>query len=308
MIGFSILFIMMSFLRHISSKRLELLNFVSIIQLVTALNFANISSSLHEKMFKVLIDVKSFFNFRFGNIQNKMTADLESLKSMSPIETKDGNSNESTINDLTKEYFNLAAQWEAEKNRIESKMGEFFNTKGINSLFLFISLYCVVDMFFIAYEAYKTNDISYQYWFGGYTMFSTLISIMYFCLIMFDKTKNISKGTLYVIVTGLTSVLLILSYFSYALNSFIAGRFSLMEKDVFLCLTDTLAVVLPFLGFVLCLIFIICIWLQITEMTSTSIMNLREQHIRLHKRKLVLDQTYESFKPSEQMQFGYDKC
>lgn len=92
-------------------------------------------------MFNVLVDVKTFFNFRFGDLQNKMTADLESLKSMSPIETKDGKSNKPTIDELTNEYLNLASKWEAEKNRIESKMGDFFSTKGINSLFLFISLY-----------------------------------------------------------------------------------------------------------------------------------------------------------------------
>ena len=94
----------MLILAFISNKRLELLNFVSVIQLVTALNFANISSSLHEKMFKVLVDVKTFFNIRFGELQNKMTADLESLKSMSPIEAKDGKSNKSTIDELTNEY------------------------------------------------------------------------------------------------------------------------------------------------------------------------------------------------------------
>ena len=90
-------------------------------------------------MFNVLVDVKTFFNFRFGDLQNKMTADLESLKSMSPIETNDGKSNKSTIDELTNEYLNLASKWEAEKNRIESKMGDFFSTKGINSLFLFIT-------------------------------------------------------------------------------------------------------------------------------------------------------------------------
>ena len=73
-------------------------------------------------MFKVLVDVKTFFNIRFGELQNKMTADLESLKSMSPIETKDGKSNKSTIDELTNEYLNLSSRWEAEKNRIESKM------------------------------------------------------------------------------------------------------------------------------------------------------------------------------------------
>lgn len=72
-------------------------------------------------MFNVLVDVKTFFNFRFGDLQNKMTADLESLKSMSPIETNDGKSNKSTIDELTNEYLNLASKWEAEKNRIESK-------------------------------------------------------------------------------------------------------------------------------------------------------------------------------------------
>lgn len=72
-------------------------------------------------MFNVLVDVKTFFNFRFGDLQNKMTADLESLKSMSPIETKDGKSNKPTIDELTNEYLNLASKWEAEKIELNQK-------------------------------------------------------------------------------------------------------------------------------------------------------------------------------------------
>lgn len=294
----------MLILAFISNKRLELLNFVSVIQLVTALNFANISSSLHEKMFKVLVDVKTFFNIRFGELQNKMTADLESLKSMSPIETKDGKSNKSTIDELTNEYLNLSSRWEAEKNRIESKMGDFFSTKGINSLFLFISLYCVIDMFFIACNFNKSNELSQEYWFACCTMLSTIGSIVYFCLILFGKTKNVTKGKLYVIVTGIMFVLLILSIFAYSLNSIISSCFTLMREDTFLCLSDTLAVILPFWGFILCLVFITCIWMQINVMIKDSVMTLQELHGKLHNRKLTLDQTYDSFKPSEQMKFN----
>lgn len=302
--GFLILSIIMLILVFISNKRLELLNFVSVIQLVTALNFANISSSLHEKMFKVLVDVKTFFNIRFGELQNKMTADLESLRSMSPIETKDGKSNKSTIDELTNEYLNLSSRWEAEKNRIESKMGDFFSTKGINSLFLFISLYCVIDMFFIACNFNKSNELSQEYWFACCTMLSAIGSIVYFCLILFGKTKNVTKGKLYVIVTGIMLVLLILSIFAYSLNSIISSCFTLMREDTFLCLSDTLAVILPFLGFILCLVFITCIWMQINVMIKDSVMTLQELHGKLHNRKLTLDQTYGSFKPSEQMKFN----
>lgn len=183
-------------------------------------------------------------------------------------------------------------------------MGDFFSTKGINSLFLFISLYCVIDMFFIACNFNKSNELSQEYWFACCTMLSTIGSIVYFCLILFGKTKNVTKGKLYVIVTGIMFVLLILSIFAYSLNSIISSRFTLMREETFLCLSDTLAVILPFWGFILCLVFITCIWMQINVMIKDSVMTLRELHGKLHNRKLTLDKTYDSFKPSEQMKFN----
>lgn len=281
-----------------------MLNFVSVIQLVTALNFANISSSLHEKMFRNLVNVKSFFNFRFGDLQNKMTADVESLKSMSPIETKDGKSNKSIIDELTNEYLNLSTQWETERKRVEAKMGDFFNTKGINSLFLFISLYCVIDMFFIAYECFHSIDMSQEYWFGCYTILSTIITIVYFCLILSGKTKLISRGSLYLLVSGMFLVCLLTTYMAHWLNSITVDCFFIFEEFDFLCLSDTYAVFLPFMGFVLCLIFIMCIWLQVNGMIRNSISLLSTQLSKLHERKLTLDRTYETFKPVDQMQFG----
>ena len=77
-----------------------------------------------------------------------------------------------------------------------------------------------------------------------------------------------------------------------------------MREDTFLCLSDTLAVILPFLGFILCLVFITCIWMQINVMIKDSVMTLQELHGNLHNRKLTLDQTYASFIPSEQMKFN----
>ena len=118
------------------------------------------------------------------------------------------------------------------------------------------------------------------------------------------KTKNVTKGKLYVIVTGIIFALWLLSIFAYSLNSIIASCFTLMREDTFLCLSDTLAVILPFWGFILCLVFITCVWMQINAMIKDSIMTLQELHAKLHNRKLALDQTYESFKPSEQMKFN----
>ena len=39
-------------------------------------------------------------------------------------------------------------------------------------------------------------------------------------------------------------------------------------------------------------------------MIKDSVMTLQELHGKLHNRKLTLDQTYDSFKPSEQMKFN----
>lgn len=303
MIGSLILLIVLFLLDGISIKRQELTNFVSVIQLVTALNFANISTSLHEKMFSKLVDVPTYFNLKFGKLQKSMVADIESLKAMSPIQTKDNKTNQSKIDNLTNEYQNLMTRWDAEKKRLESKMKEFLSTKGMNSLFLFVSLYCIVDMFFIAYEFFRPTSLDLEYCFGLFTLSSTLFAIGYFVFILLGRTNSFTKEKLYLKVSCWFMICLGLSYFAYDINIFISQRVTLFEEEHFLNVSDTMAIFLPFLGFCLCLIFIIAIWGQVAYMSWTSISDMAKTLSNLHKQKLDLDKTYDSFLPMDEMQF-----
>lgn len=300
MIGFLILLILLSVLNNISTDRQKLLNFVSVIQLVTALNIANISSSLHTKMFQMFVDVPTFFDFRFGGLQKKMVADVESLKSMLPIREI----NESTIETLTNKYLNLDSKWKAEKQRIEAKMQELLSTKGINSLFLFISLYSIGDMFFIAYEFDKSVNIKLEYWFGFFTLSSMVSSLGYFIFILFGKTKGIMRGKLYMIVSVLFILCLFVGYISYDINVLISQVFSLWEEKHFLNFSDTMAIFMPFLGFAMCLIFIIVIWGQVAYMCRASISDMAKTLANLHDQKLDLDTTYNSLLHANEMQFS----
>ena len=76
-------------------------------------------------MFKSIIDVDAFFKLRFGGLQQKMAVDLESLKSMSPLQTTDGKSNKSKIETLKQKYFNFSVKWDSEKQRVASLMDDF---------------------------------------------------------------------------------------------------------------------------------------------------------------------------------------
>lgn len=300
MIGFLILLIVLLLLDGISTKRQELLNFVSVIQLVTALNIANVSSSLHTKMFQMLVDVPTFFDFRFGGLQKRMVADVESLKAMEP----NREINESTIETLANEYLNLYSNWKTEKKRIEVKMQELLSTKGINSLFLFISLYSVGDMFFIAYEFDKSTDIELEYWFGFFTLSSMIFSLWYFAFILLGKTKGIMRGKLYIIVSILFILCLLIGYFSYDINAHVSQVLSLWDEEHFLNFSDTMAIFLPFLGFAMCLIFIIVIWGKVSYMSSSSINNMAKALDKLHRKKLDLDITYNSYLQANEMQFS----
>ena len=285
-----------------SVKRLELVNFLSVIQLVTALNFANISSKLHYTMFKSIIDVDAFFKLRFGGLQQKMAVDLESLKSMSPLQTTDGKSNKSKIETLKQKYFNFSVKWDSEKQRVASLMDDFRGRKGMNSMFLYLSLYCIFDMLFIGYNS-NTAIEKNEFWFGSYTLLSAMFLLFYFVLMLLKKTDNISSGTLYIGVSGVSLGSLFLAYWMFPLNLFITNYFCLLDLEDFLCYSDSLAVFLPYQGFVLCLVFIICNWLIILWQTRKSIQSLEKEHEKMHREKVVIDEMYDSFK-SDDMQFG----
>lgn len=286
-------------LQSILVKRLELVNFLSVIQLVTALNIANVSSKLHSKMFESLIDVDSFFNMRFGSLQERMTVDLESLRSMSPLMTTDGKTNKNKIETLKQEYSNLSAKWTNEKERSRSLMSEFQNRKGINSMFLFLSLYCIFDMFLIAYNSdfYSPKN---EFWFGCYTFLTAFILWIYFVVILHKKADHISNGYLYIGSAFIPVVCLILSHFSYAVNSVLLEHIHIIiDENSFLCCSDSLAVILPYLGFILCFIFIAYNWAVILWKTNSSIQNLEKEQERMHNAKIAIDNVYDSFEPSD---------
>lgn len=125
----------------------ELEHFTALIQLISAVNFAYIVPYFHKKVYETIFNEEKFYSDRIISFQDTMAADLESLKRMKP---KGNGKEKKEFNELIGKYNDLNVKWEAKKAETESFVDWVMNRKGFKSLFLFASLFCVIDLFNIA--------------------------------------------------------------------------------------------------------------------------------------------------------------
>lgn len=278
-------------MKDISADRLCLLNFLAVIQFVAAFNFANVSSTLHMRLFRYLVDVDGFFDMQFGDLQRKMTIDTESLKSMN-LEAV-GEENLLVINDLKQKYLNFSNKWEEWKGNLNTSMDDFKSLKGINSMFLFLSVYSIFDMIFISYNASIPKKGIEDFYFSCYTVFSAICLIIYFYLIFLRKLDRISKGFLHLLVCFLVLFCLVVSKIACSINfNFELWGICIFDKELFYNFADVLSIILPYFGFVLCLIFILINWLYVGLDIIKMINSFKQKQQKLHKEKLSIDDIY----------------
>lgn len=148
-------------------------HFAALIQLISAVNFAYIVPYFHKKVYGTIFNEEKFYSDKIVYFQDLMAADLESLKRMRP---KGNSKKKKAIDALIGKYKDLNVKWEAKKAETESMVDWVMNRKGFKSLFLFSSLFCVIDLFNIA----MTNACTSNVW----MVFAHLMTLLAFLYVM----------------------------------------------------------------------------------------------------------------------------
>lgn len=148
-------------------------HFTALIQLISAVNFAYIVPYFNKKVYGTIFNEEKFYSDKIVSFQDMMAADIESLKRMRP---KDNNKRKKEIDALIGKYNNLNVKWEAKKSETETMVDWVMNRKGFKSLFLFTSLFCVIDLFNIA----MTSASSANPW----VVFAHLVTLLSFLYVI----------------------------------------------------------------------------------------------------------------------------
>lgn len=125
-------------------------HFTSVIQLISAVNFANIAFGFHTKVFRILFDIRKTVKATYQPIKEDIIVASDSLKSMEPIETTDGKTTEEEVISLQQAYRELKTKCKKEIDKLYSTCKKFSDTEIVKIFFLFVSLYCIIDLVLIA--------------------------------------------------------------------------------------------------------------------------------------------------------------
>ena len=148
---------------------LYLYSLSSFVQFIGAFHFANVYLPIQDNLFKFFLNVEDKFVSRFGDIREKIQADIESLSSMEPIVTTDGLSTKPSVDKITDELSRLQDDGGKIESHTKSEIQERFKMGYSRPMFMSFGLYCTFEL--LAFGIMDmTNNISVYSSFSFYTL------------------------------------------------------------------------------------------------------------------------------------------
>lgn len=287
-------------------------NFATLIQLISAVNFAYIFTRFHSRIYKVYFNEEKIIRENFTSFINEITVDMASLQMMEPIKTVKGASNEKNLNQLKDDYSILFDNWNRKQDVIKSSIHKVKNAKGIKSLFLFISLFCLVDLFLIAkitslVDASGNKMGSYGCWEAFSIVFlflSIIVPIILTCFVFSYKWADMTdvkcyKWTSWSFLLTVVISLLVSSLFLFFLPVWFD---SFVRTEGVCAVSVVLSILLPFIACLISVVFIFHEERKVKNNATVITKDLRESQKSLHTKKIEMDKSYKMFdglKPPE---------
>ena len=270
-------------------------SFTVLIQTISAVNFVFIVSHYPRRVFGIIFNVNKLVKEKFKDNTDQIVADVQSLKAMDVMILQDGRSTQKRIEDLKQDYENLKNEWDNKLEEIKSLILRAKKVKGSKSLFLIISIFCLITLLNTSLLDLFRGD----FWFVFTALLNilTLIYSVYLTCVIWKNTwddrdpvecyKQSLKDYL-VIVFGS----LLLSSVNYLITVFI-GRISVSESLATFILI--LSVFLPFYPCLMMAIYVHSFENKVSKKTTEETKPLLDKQGELHERKLELDDLEKSF-------------
>lgn len=266
-------------------------NYATLIQLISAVNFAYIFTRFHQRVYRLIFNEKKLIDDKFTSFTNDMTVDMDSLETMDPLDTTNGQTNRGTLDKLKEDFRQLKTEWDSKKEKMTNLLQRVKQVKGVRSLFLYISLFCLIDLFNIANSSYKNGGI-FDYFFIVFSLASIVVPAILTYKILTFKWESKSEvlcykwtSTSFVFTTAGALILTLVFYNLWGLE--------LPEWAYSAC-----AIIAVFLPFYACLFSIFYVWgyeKRIKYLAGSDTKEVRETQEKLHQEKIKLDMFYRMF-------------
>ena len=199
-------------------------HFEAFIQLISAVNFMYILTKFSNEVYKRIFDENRMFTQRFTNYITALAANGTTLEQMSPITTTEGMSTEPAINDLRQKYHDLETRWHQTEEDVKGKISKMNDVKGLRCLFLYASLFCIIDLFNIAWYNATRTDFALVFTFI-FNIVCAFNLVVFSIIVWFEKWKKKDDSYCYEWTTNrfviLLGIALGLTFVNWILQFFI---------------------------------------------------------------------------------------
>lgn len=266
-------------------------NYTTLIQLISAVNFAYIFTRFHQRVYRLIFNEKKLIDDKFTSFTNDMTVDMDSLETMEPLDTTNGQSNREAINNLKENFKRLEESWATQRDNMTRLLQKVKQVKGVRSLFLYISLFCLIDLFNIANAGCRREGFC-EYFFVVFSLTSIMVPVILTYKILFFMWEHKSEVLCY----KWTSTAFIVTMAGSLILTLVLYNILGIELPKWLYFTS--AIIAVFLPFYASLFSVIYIWgyeKRIKCLAGNDTKEVREKQEKLHQEKIKLDTSYKMF-------------
>ena len=156
-------------------------HFIPFIQFVGAINIVYIATHFPTKVYELIFN-KDKIESELSELRDKIHAGAGAVEAMGVMTMANGKTNEAGVVELKRDYRALSDEWNAKHDEINCEIETARNVKGAKSLFLNITLYCILILLDIAafsiteYEFFRLSIVTLNV--------ATAISAIYFSRII----------------------------------------------------------------------------------------------------------------------------
>ena len=270
---------------------LNLFSMSSFVQFIGAFHFANVYDPIQKKLFAYFLNVDEKFIDSFGEIRERIQADIQSVKTMDVIETTSGLSTQHTVDRLMEKLSELDKEGQYLSELTKTEVQERFTMGFSRPMFMAFGIYCTFELLVFGWmDMMKTESI-----YITFAFYNTLVWIMsiYFVICEILKMLKIRIRVFMPTHWDVMIISLLIPFGCWMNHIFADSTFSLIEFPYSfietMCNSCVLLSVIPFV-FVMSFT---CIhyWFSL-KMIKKNTRGLSQKHKSLHEQKLKMDDMY----------------
>ena len=282
----------------------KLFDFIGVLQVICAVNFAWIIEKFHATVFSKLFNT-NIIEDKFKPIDSDVCADLTSISEMlskfkdSKIKFKD------KLDDLKANYEAFKSQWAKAKDNVYGIVAKCLGAKCFRSFFLYISLYCICDIILISC-IHAHNDVLFTHYLCLLNYITAIISIWYLLIIIFqrdhrDDSKLYQTALLALLVTIGTIVICLV------VNKFWDNIiFDLITINIVSNFGSALSIIIPFIPCVFAALYSLISIIFIHIVIYFKTYSLKRKHKALRAQKEILNESYDLFQDSDDTKLSFE--